>query len=549
MVPSYFCPMLLCDPSRTKLYQTAIENAIESFEIHNNRSPRVLDLGCGTGLLGVLTLRCGAESVVSVDINDECVEMTREVARKWQGIASWEVVHADELDPNELYDMIVTEMMGTMVFSEDMKATIDSYTKYLDQSVRGGPYVIPKSAQQYVSKAVLPDGWLRTALGRVMCDDAFVGTNSINMHPACCDVRLSDKACVYEADFAIEDGETLHDVHVECDGRTLLFCEWSCRLWGDVWLHNTIQEYRCLTLGNAMGRECAWGFAIASPPIGIVRLSIDSSQGEPKLKAQNGDWCIEGISEGTESLAFLLPSAHEEAVRSAVDAIENSDVLVETTENAAIVPFLEELCASKNLEEPWLQDDISRSWSMKNQILKLGCPVDEPPADESEATLGLALLPDFDGERVSELACRYNDDRFANEKPTQELAAELLKSFGGDPTSTNILPNLQHTPIEWKHMVLPVQDPLVARAMAAPLTRMQGYASLTRHGMSDKTQMPGNNMQSLPLLLTTEDVPGIPVLAAVATHLPQSHEWNADDDTRSLVSCLCRGGAALVLRM
>ena len=68
-VPSYFYPMLLCDRDRTDRYRRAIGGAVDDFRRQNGRAPDVLDLGCGSGVLGLLSVEAGARKVVSVDLN------------------------------------------------------------------------------------------------------------------------------------------------------------------------------------------------------------------------------------------------------------------------------------------------------------------------------------------------------------------------------------------------------------------------------------------------------------------------------------------------
>ena len=42
----------------------------------------VLDVGCGTGILGILAADLGAKSVLAIDIESWCVENTQENAAK-----------------------------------------------------------------------------------------------------------------------------------------------------------------------------------------------------------------------------------------------------------------------------------------------------------------------------------------------------------------------------------------------------------------------------------------------------------------------------------
>lgn len=57
----------------TRLCLTALEGAVEGGE-------RVLDLGCGSGILSIAALRLGAASALAVDIDEQCLTVARDNA-------------------------------------------------------------------------------------------------------------------------------------------------------------------------------------------------------------------------------------------------------------------------------------------------------------------------------------------------------------------------------------------------------------------------------------------------------------------------------------
>ena len=75
-LPTYFLPML-DDHDRNDAYSKAIVSTIERFVLEQGRRPRVLDLGCGTGMLSLFALRAGAEHVTCLDINREMCTLTK----------------------------------------------------------------------------------------------------------------------------------------------------------------------------------------------------------------------------------------------------------------------------------------------------------------------------------------------------------------------------------------------------------------------------------------------------------------------------------------
>lgn len=64
----YFVPML-CDENRNYTYKNAINAAVTHFIANQNRSPKVLDVGAGRGMLSIFAAEAGAKQVVSLEAN------------------------------------------------------------------------------------------------------------------------------------------------------------------------------------------------------------------------------------------------------------------------------------------------------------------------------------------------------------------------------------------------------------------------------------------------------------------------------------------------
>ena len=84
---------------------------------------KILDMGCGTGVLGIMATKCGAVSVVAVDIDDKSVANTQENA----------IANAVELDvrldstpPEGHYDLIMANIHRNILLAQ-----MPAYAAYL----------------------------------------------------------------------------------------------------------------------------------------------------------------------------------------------------------------------------------------------------------------------------------------------------------------------------------------------------------------------------------------------------------------------------------
>ena len=85
----------------------------------------VLDMGCGTGVLGIMAKKCGATSVVAVDIDDKSVANTMENAEANNVTLD---VRLGSTPPDGAYDLILANIHRNILV-EHMPA----YAKSLQQ--------------------------------------------------------------------------------------------------------------------------------------------------------------------------------------------------------------------------------------------------------------------------------------------------------------------------------------------------------------------------------------------------------------------------------
>jgi len=101
---------LLSDPARTEaLVQLLVRRAPEA---------RVLEVGCGTGLLSCIAAACGADRVVAVEPTEQA-DLARELVGH-AGLADRVTVHQaaiEELDPQPM-DLVFSELLNADPFAE-----------------------------------------------------------------------------------------------------------------------------------------------------------------------------------------------------------------------------------------------------------------------------------------------------------------------------------------------------------------------------------------------------------------------------------------------
>ena len=155
----YFFAML-DDKDRNSKYSDAIKACIQEFIAKEGREPTVLDIGIGTGMLSCLCIKHGAKHVTGVDTNSTMFTLAkRSLAEVDPTGKKFTVklvgVGPSQLDKSKKFDMIVSEILGTLTTSESMYKYVSAYLGHLN--VFGGDegeervYVVPRTTTQYFS--------------------------------------------------------------------------------------------------------------------------------------------------------------------------------------------------------------------------------------------------------------------------------------------------------------------------------------------------------------------------------------------------------------
>jgi SAM-dependent methyltransferase len=331
---TYFWSML-SDVPRAKRYFEAIDAMCDAFYATEGRRPVVLDVGCGTGMLSILAALTGkVERVCGVDVNADVVKVAvanaKRVFKTRVGLGKFldlRVVEASR-PPADLprADALLSEILGTLVHSEDAFKYVSLYARHaLARHPSGETYIVPRRSVQMMKHrrfARVPPG-LRVAVEedvnaawRQACWSPTTENGlSVLLHAFPCEERAS--AVVREEDYATTP-PTLVRAHgaLTCaeayeEDLDLVLFEWSVQLWGDVWLHNTVEELREMARerpSSALARDSAWGFVAVpcfpqecmqartssvglsvacnfaradGPPVGDFRDDDDASDGTP----------------------------------------------------------------------------------------------------------------------------------------------------------------------------------------------------------------------------------------------------------------------------
>lgn len=316
-LPSYFYAML-DDVDRALQYMRAINACIRDLRqaLPDKDYPIVVvDVGVGTGMLSAFALLAGADVVIGVDVNLTAINAAEaaikaisqaednDMASRFVSVPvtlqdstaqdirskidakleeqSTQLRHVKER--TLLFDVVISELIGTLVFGESMEAYIAPYIE-LTREHSGRLFVVPEVCTQYFGVydfRSAPD-CLRFAIEHVLDanPERYFPTDSRGLGVP---LYLHDPVCIctpkafYEMTYKQKKMQEDRVVHSKAkfkvesgDGAFLRLgvCEWVCVLWGDVTLSNTLSQ--CLqiaaSLGHryALGRQEAWGFMVCS---------------------------------------------------------------------------------------------------------------------------------------------------------------------------------------------------------------------------------------------------------------------------------------------
>jgi protein arginine N-methyltransferase 1 len=131
---------MLQDGVRTEAYRKAIDEVVKPGD-------RVLDFGCGTGVLSIFASRAGASRVFALD-RSRMISAARVIFTE-NGCKNIETVVGDggEVELPSEVDVIVSEWMGHFLFAERM---LEPLVRLRDEFLRKGGRMIPASCSLHI---------------------------------------------------------------------------------------------------------------------------------------------------------------------------------------------------------------------------------------------------------------------------------------------------------------------------------------------------------------------------------------------------------------
>jgi len=132
---------------------------------------RVLDVGCGTGVLGVAALRRGATGVVALDIDPEARRVTRELADR-NGVGEALTVSEDLLEDHrhDGYDLVLANLLIPII--EDLAGPLAAAVAPGGHLVASGVLesqgdrVVTALAPLELVRTATAEGWMTLVFGR-----------------------------------------------------------------------------------------------------------------------------------------------------------------------------------------------------------------------------------------------------------------------------------------------------------------------------------------------------------------------------------------------
>lgn len=159
---------MIGDSARTEAYRDALELNPSLI-----KGKKVLDVGCGTGILSMFAARGGADKVVGVDGSKRIAEVARKNAQHngfgSEGTDQIQIVQGKLEDiegtiPNAPFDVLVSEWMGYGLLFESM---LDTVLVARDRYLKPGGAVLPDIATIHIA------GFDRAATSFPFWDDVY----------------------------------------------------------------------------------------------------------------------------------------------------------------------------------------------------------------------------------------------------------------------------------------------------------------------------------------------------------------------------------------
>ncbi|KAL1527178.1 hypothetical protein AB1Y20_015857 [Prymnesium parvum] len=503
---TYFAAML-GDTDRNVKYFQAIGAAIEAFREKNGRRPIVLDIGTGSGLLSLFALLGGCEKVYAVDLNpfqvlrayetlhlcapdgagtkwcvvavDEKLEKVAqarstllETLPKGEGV-QWKAAQMSQFQAEVLdgghADMIVSELLATLVCGEDMFNILTIYEAMLNPAVEGGPYVVPRAATQSFAVVQfctselgeLASSELRRVVRESYSDGMYVPSNGLSMHPA----MYTTSVVVERVDFYSEhyDGPfrqsdpkhaTVVEVKqfVEEGTLTVGVLEWRAHMWGDIYIENTLDGFREMSLRNAISRENHWGFMFVHVEPGDhlelygchrkrspLQVTLVNKTTGHRVRSTTMDIAADPAA-GFHSIAPLLDLDVAGPVCERLRALPPKSDVVIFERRSVWKQAVEDACQRHGLPEPFADERIGQAWLIRGEEAEgeeaegeetddegVEAKGDAAGADNETVDAQLVLFPTLLADLVTETVWKQNGEE--SDETSVDLALKFAKEY------------------------------------------------------------------------------------------------------------------------
>lgn len=302
-LPRYFPPMLY-DEERNRRFHDAISSVISEFRRVWHRAPRVLDVGAGSGLLSIFAARAGAAMVVGVEASANRAALARQNIEAHKLTDTCTIIeclstdfHLRTCDAREPFDILICELLGTTAHYERQNTfVVDLFERNVVRSFcddvgshRRAPttrYVVPQHIEMWIQPYRRRHSSADIDAGANIVDrsiPSLAANNKFQMHgkfgivPHIRHFTLFDRrvTLINQASWtplALKENIQLH--LPLADGANVLFVEWRCRLWADVYLTHTLPTVSGLTNDNYVARLMSWGFAVCVPNSNTESLTL-----------------------------------------------------------------------------------------------------------------------------------------------------------------------------------------------------------------------------------------------------------------------------------